>query len=549
MPTPRLIVRPPSKTPGELTSSRGSQRALPPDLLREASLRVRIVALLGAVFWSIGTVLGHIAYRPAEGGGRYAWLPIMPASDAIALGAVLLSLALYFYTRHSKREPQFILDLGLGYMVAIALALGLEFHSPLIFEWQQMPRMVSVRPEVSWIAAVVLMFAAILPTSPRKMLVAALLAVSMNPLGMFLAQAMGKWDFGPASNAMLMHYPDFLLVGGAVVISHVVTQLGRYVAKARELGSYRVGELLGKGGMGEVYEATHRMLARPAAIKLIRPEMLGGGEEAAQLAIKRFCREAEAAANLRSPHTVEVYDFGTTDDGTFYLVMEMLEGMDLERMVRRHGPLPVDRVIHILRQVCDSLEEAHVRGLVHRDIKPANIHVGRVGLRHDFVKVLDFGLAKPMSQPSGVDSLETAAGLTPGTPAYMAPEILGGEGVDGRADIYALGCVAYYMLTGKLVLDAESPMQMVVRHMTVDPVPPSRRTDRHVSPVLDDTVLSCLAKDPAERMPSAAALDRALAAVRVEPWGEEQASRWWNSREGGGEGRREEATLQATGGR
>jgi serine/threonine-protein kinase len=508
---------------------------------------VRIVALLGAVFWSIGTVLGHIAYRPAQGGGTYVWLPILPASDAIAAGAVLLSLALFFYTRRSQREPRFILDLGLVYMVAIALALGLEFHSPLIFEWEQMPARASVRPEVSWIAAVVLMFAAILPTSPRKMLVAALLAVSMNPLGMWLAQGTGRWDFGPASNALLMHYPDFLLVGGAVVISHVVTQLGRYVARARELGSYQVGELLGKGGMGEVYRATHRMLARPAAIKLIRPEMLGGDEESAQLAIKRFSREAEAAANLRSPHTVEVYDFGTTDDGTFYLVMEMLDGMDLERMVRQHGPLPVDRVIHILRQVCDSLEEAHVRGLVHRDIKPANIHVGRVGLRHDFVKVLDFGLAKPVSQPSGVDSLETAAGLTPGTPAYMAPEILSGEGVDGRADIYALGCVAYYVLTGRLVFDAESPMQMVIRHMTVEPVPPSRRSDWHVSPVLDDIVLACLAKDPAERMPSAAALDRALAAVQVEPWGEEKASRWWKSREGG-EGRREGATLQATGG-
>ena len=198
---------------------------------------------------------------------------------------------------------------------------------------------------------------------------------------MLWARAQGYWDFGPASNALLMHYPDYLLVGVAVVISHVVTTLGRQVAKAREMGSYQLGELLGRGGMGEVYKATHRMLARPAAIKLIRPEMLGGNDPAvAARAIARFRREAEAAAQLRSPHTVDLYDFGVTDDQTLYLVMELLDGMDLESLVRQHGPMPAARVIHVLRQVCDSLEEAHARGLVHRDIKPANIHLGRVGL-------------------------------------------------------------------------------------------------------------------------------------------------------------------------
>ena len=225
------------------------------------------------------------------------------------------------------------------------------------------------------------MFAAIVPSTPVKTLIAGLIAVSMNPLAMLIARARGTWHFGSPADAVLMHYPDYLLVGVAVVISHVVTSLGQQVAKAREMGSYQLGELLGRGGMGEVYRATHRMLARPAAIKLIRPEMIGAGDPAgAQLAVKRFRREAEAAANLRSPHTVELYDFGVTDDQTLYFVMELLEGMDLETLVQRHGPLPAGRVIHILRQVCESLEEAHARGLVHRDIKPANIHVGRLGL-------------------------------------------------------------------------------------------------------------------------------------------------------------------------
>jgi serine/threonine-protein kinase len=271
------------------------------------------------------------------------------------------------------------------------------------------------------------------------------------------------------------------------------------------------------------------MLARPAAIKLIRPEMIGGGEgEGAQVAAKRFRREAEAAANLRSPHTVELYDFGVTADGTLYFVMELLEGMDLESLVRNKGPLPAARVIHILRQVCESLEEAHASGLVHRDIKPANIHIGRLGLREDFVKVLDFGLVKSVADLSPEASLATAEGLTPGTPAYLAPEAALGETVDGRADLYALGCVAYYLLTGNLVFESASAMEMIARHLRDQPVPPSKRTELPVPPELERLVLACLAKNPDDRPRSATDLGLALGAIPVEPWSEEQAMEWWS---------------------
>ncbi|HMK73946.1 MAG TPA: serine/threonine-protein kinase, partial [Myxococcaceae bacterium] len=292
---------------------------------------------------------------------------------------------------------------------------------------------------------------------------------------------------------------------------------------------YRIAVLLGRGGMGEVYKATHRMLARPAAIKLIRPEMLGeSGVEAAKVAVSRFRREAEAAASLRSPHTVELYDFGVAEDQTLYFVMELLDGMDLETLVRQKGPLPAARVIFVLRQVCESLEEAHRRGLVHRDIKPANIHLGRLGLRHDFVKVLDFGLVKSVASTGMENSMETAAGMTPGTPSYLAPEIALGNQVDGRADLYALGCVAYFLLTGKLVFEAETPIQMIARHLHDAPVPPSRRSELPVPPALDALVLACLAKKPGDRPPSAAALARSLAAIDGGgPWDEEQALRWW----------------------
>jgi serine/threonine-protein kinase len=325
-----------------------------------------------------------------------------------------------------------------------------------------------------------------------------------------------------------MHYPDYLLVGVAVVISHVVTSLGQQVAKAREMGSYQLGELLGRGGMGEVYKATHRMLARPAAIKLIRPEMVATGDPAgAQLAVQRFRREAEVAASLRSPNTVELYDFGVTDDGTLYFVMELLEGMDLESLVHAHGPVAASRVIHIVRQTCASLEEAHERGLMHRDIKPANIHLGRLGLVYDFVKVLDFGLVKPIADKSIGQTLATQAGLIIGTPGYMAPEMAFGEKVDGRADLYALGCVAYYLLTGQQVFDGATAMQIMSKHLQAAPVPPSERGAFTIPAGLDALVLSCLAKKPEERPQSVAELDRRLSAIDVEPWTDLQAKEWW----------------------
>ncbi|HZJ52562.1 MAG TPA: serine/threonine-protein kinase [Myxococcaceae bacterium] len=520
MSRPQRIGPVPPSTPTGLSRGWGVRHALPHDLLQEASHRLSIIALLGAVLWIVGMGLGHLASTWAVGDPAALKLRV---PDAIAGASVVLSLALFFYARRSERDPRFILDLGLGYLVVTAFALGNMFH------WEPVPSQRMVEPMISWIGACCLMFAAIVPSTPGKTLIAGLLAVSMNPVGMLIARARGTWDFGPTSKVLLMHYPDYVMVGVAVVISVVVTRMGQQVTRARELGSYRLGELLGKGGMGEVYKATHRMLARPAAIKLIRPEMLGESSgEAAKVALSRFRREAEAAASLRSPHTVELYDFGVTEDQTLYLVMELLDGMDLETLIRQKGPLPVARVIYILRQVCESLEEAHRRGLVHRDIKPANIHLGRVGLHHDFVKVLDFGLVKSVVGTNVEHSMETGREVAPGTPAYIAPEMALGERIDGRADLYALGCVTYYLLTGRLVFEASTPIQMIARHLHDAPVPPSRRTELPVPPALDELVLACLAKKPDGRPPSAAALARSLAAVAgCGTWDEEQAVRWW----------------------
>ena len=518
----QLIGPPPVSTPADLRRARGT-RALPDDLLRAASLRLGVMSLLFAVLWLLGTVTGHIAGHVIFPDNKN-WL-VPDLGDGIAAISIVVSLALYAYTRRTSRNPQAVLDLGLWYLGYTAFALSMMFHlgGP--------PPNHVILPEISWIGAVVLMYAAIIPTTPKKMLIAGLIAVSMNPISMLVLGMRHGWEFGSRWLALVMHQPDYLLVGAAVVISHVVTKLGQQVTKARELGSYQLGELLGRGGMGEVYKATHRMLARPAAIKLIRPEMLGAvDKEAAKLAVTRFRREAEAAANLRSQHTVELYDFGVTADGTLYLVMEYLEGMDLETLVRQKGPLPAGRIIHILRQVCDSLEEAHATGLVHRDIKPANIHLGRVGLREDFVKVLDFGLVKEVSSVSVGDSMSTIPGqMALGTPGYMAPEMALGERVDGRADIYALGCVAYFLLTGALVFEAETTFQMIAKHLQSPPIPPSQRTERPVSPELERLILKCLAKDPSARPQSAAQLAQALEFIPTEAWSEDQARRWWES--------------------
>jgi eukaryotic-like serine/threonine-protein kinase len=511
MPTPRIIGAAPRETPADLRRTGGRPRRLPDDLLQQASRRLQILALVAAALWILGPALGHLSLHftdPSDPrGGSFRVI------DAIALVAFTTSLALYYYLRTTTRGPAFVINLGLAYLVLTAIDLGVMIH------WGPASSTpVDPKPMITWIGPVMLMTAAIVPAEPRKMLLAGFLAASMDPLGMLIGRAAGVYQFRSALDPLAMHYPNYLLLGVAVVISGVVTRLGQQVTRAREMGSYRLGELLGRGGMGEVYLAHHRMLARPAAIKLIRPDVFAGDDRTeGRVAAERFRREAEAAARLKSPHTVQLYDFGVTEEGRLYLVMELLEGVNLDQLVSRDGPLPAARVAHILRQVCESLEEAHDAGLVHRDIKPANIHLGRVGREHDFVKVLDFGLVKSIGGTEGTDSLASVGAVALGTPAYMAPEMIHGETVDGRADLYSLGCVAYYLLTGHLVFEADTMLQTIVLHLQQAPVPPSRRTDNPVPPALERLVLACLAKSAADRPQSAAELAAGLALFDTEP--------------------------------
>jgi serine/threonine-protein kinase len=326
--------------------------------------------------------------------------------------------------------------------------------------------------------------------------------------------------------------PNYLCAVVAAVVSHIITRLGREVRKAREMGSYVLGERIGSGGMGEVWQATHRFLARPAAIKLIKPEVLGAAtKQQADRLVQRFRREARAAANLRSPHTIDLYDFGVTSDGTFYYVMELLNGLDLQTLVSQHGPLPPARTIYLLQQACESLAEAHERGLVHRDIKPANIQVSRLGHYYDFVKVLDFGLAKSLDRGAEPEPGLTAPNVVSGTPAYLSPESILGEAVDHRSDIYSLGCVAYWMLTGRQVFEADSVLQMLLQHLQAVPDPPSLHSPFPLPPALEEIVLACLAKRPADRPVGAWEMADRLAQVQVNSsWTWEDARPWWDTR-------------------
>jgi serine/threonine-protein kinase len=278
--------------------------------------------------------------------------------------------------------------------------------------------------------------------------------------------------------------------------------------------------------MGEVWRADHRMLARPAAIKLIRPEHLGIDDLRQSVTIRRFRREAQATALLRSPHTVEVFDFGVTDDGMFYYVMELLSGHDVETLVREFGPLPAARVKHLLLQICDSLAEAHEQGLIHRDIKPANIIVCQYGREADFVKVLDFGIVKWNRSESAADSNVTREGFA-GTPSFIAPEqIASDESIDSRSDLYSLGCVAYWLLTGRRVFEAPTAAQVLAGHLGAMPEPPSKHAGG-IPRALDQIVLCCLEKDPARRPESADDLAAMLNSCDVGEWTVAQRRAWW----------------------
>jgi serine/threonine-protein kinase len=314
-------------------------------------------------------------------------------------------------------------------------------------------------------------------------------AAALTTLGLYSSYVLGTYVF--------------LVLGG-----HVVWSLRRQIFEARNLGRYRLKRRLASGGMGDVWVAYHPGLKRDVAVKILRDDQRNESDNA----VKRFEREARATAELLHPNTIRVFDYGSTEDGLLYYVMELLEGETLGAHVERLGPLPAARAVHIMGQAARALAEAHERGIVHRDVKPDNIFLTSLGGEHDFVKVLDFGIAKITSDP---EAAMTGTGFMLGTPLYMSPEVLGGEQADARSDVYALGAVLYYLLCGKPPFDGDSPSSVILGHLSRTPLSPSIYLRNPLSEELEEIVMRALRKEPEARYSSAADFAMALASCSV----------------------------------
>lgn len=478
-----------------------------------AASRLRTVSVGAAVLLPVLHVL-HYVTQPA-----LASTTLNPINRLVLLASVLLASGIVALYSSRAWAPSTLLRLGLALEILVAFAVSLvetaAWHAPG-----------HVGIGASAVGPWVLLMGTFVPSRPDRTLWSGVAASTAWPVAFGINAVRAGLPPLPPGSAWLWILLNYVWAIAAFLISRVQQPSAAPSPTGVLLGGYRLVSRIGEGGMGEVWEATHRQLARMAAVKIIRPDMIEAAGRGTDATIARFRREATLIARLQSPHTVYVYDFGVSDDGRFYYAMELLDGISLQSLVQTFGPLSPSRVARVLTQVCASLHEAHEQGLVHRDLKPSNVMLCKVALAHDVVKVLDFGLAKNVSDPSATQL--TAFGTTTGTPGYMAPEaVLGETAVDRRADIYGLGCLAYYLLTGSLVFEESNVTRLALKHVHDEPEPPSRRAPHAVPPDLEKIVLQCLAKKPAHRPPTAAALSEQLSQCAVDVWSESDAAQWW----------------------
>lgn len=522
--------------PGQVRVRQERDRPVPAPRseLGEARARLQGLGLALVLVWifllvqhrQLAAVWGE-EYPPGSIPGGISFEQLIFYDCVLALLGAAMAAGMVAYARWAPVTVARLGNVGLGFGLltgatisaaetVIALAPGLHPGVPAVTPW-------------------IMLFPMLVPAPPARATAVAVATALTTPLGMFIWDLLGT----PLPDAArLAQWVSPVVILAAItylplrMLERVQTRARAAESLADRLGSYQLVSPLGSGGMGEVWTARHQRLARPAAIKLIRPSRLQRDVETSSGVAARFAREAEATAALQSPHTVSVYDFGVTDGGDLYLVMELLEGEDLSALVKRAGPLPPERVVHLLIQACRSLSEAHDRGLVHRDIKPANMVVCTYALQQDFLKILDFGLVKHRTT-SEQDIDLTAAGSITGTPAFMAPELATGDvEVDGRADIYALGCVAWFLLTGQFVFDVNSAVKAMFAHVGEQPDVERLRSAQPVPESLEQIILQCLAKAPADRPGSAQELKQQLEAVAAghEPtWTLDRARAWWDA--------------------
>jgi serine/threonine-protein kinase len=469
----------------------------------------RTYAVIGLTFYGAGTVAAALLSDSGK--------PFADVKGWIVPGVCAAYLVQWLLTRGRALSPLALRAID-GATTTIAAAL----HSMMVFTTLpgELAGMSYSRSLLLFTFGLVLR-ATMVPSSARRTLVLGLVAT------LFTAIESHLWYLAQPPNGVspLLHTTLTALWSlGAVVVStlasHVIFGLRREVREARRLGQYTLIEKIGEGGMGTVYRASHSMLRRPTAVKLL-PLDRAGSER-----VQRFEREVQLTSQLTHPNTVSIFDYGRTPDGVFYYAMEYLEGVNLEELVRATGPLPPARVIHILRQVAAALSEAHGIGLVHRDIKPSNvILVADRGGAADVAKVVDFGLVKELEENAGL----TREGRLAGTPHYLAPEVIGSpRNVVPQSDLYALGCVGYYLLTGQRVFEARTVIEVCSQHLYSAPTPPAVRLGRELPADLSAVLMACLEKTPDRRPASAQALVEMLDGCQdAGAWTADDARAWW----------------------
>jgi eukaryotic-like serine/threonine-protein kinase len=476
-------------------------------LQRRLSLYGKVLVVQSILYWLIYAII----WGPSVGFARS--LGHLASWDVVLLTAIY---SLYWFVARGKPRSASVL---LATDVGGSLAIGIDNVFLMLGD---LGTISGVFENLIGFICILLFRALIVPSTVKRTLLCGLLMCGPTLLG--VAFGPHRFDDQALSWITVVGFGinwSVIALTFSCVASAVLYGLRREVRDARRLGQYTLVEKLGEGGMGVVYRASHAMLRRPTAIKLLAD----GGDAS----LARFEQEVQVLAGLNHPNIVTVHDYGRTSDGSFYYAMELLEGMDLEKLVAADGPQPAERVIHVVRQAARGLDEAHGVGLVHRDIKPANVFVCRRWGEADAVKVLDFGLAKNNAAPA--TSL-TGQNVVLGTPLYISPEALKGPDlVDVRSDLYSLGAVAYYMLTGEPVFAGRSTFEVCAQHLHSAPVVPSERLGRAVPADLEAIVLRCLAKSPGDRYATAAELEQALAAcAAAAEWNAERARAWWKLR-------------------
>lgn len=472
-----------------------------------AYLQARLTLLSKLAFWSFIVLLGGMialyAQYPHIQPKHNSWIYVIATAGVVCEAMIWRGMLV-------RRQ----LDLKSLYAIDLfyAFASGAIFGGATAIAYDFRP---SAEANAMWAVFMVFLRAIVIPSDGKRTLIAGSLTLAPVVIGRIIV--------APYQQLPQLAYISSSIIVSAVVVllasigSDILYGLRRKVSEATRLGQYTLDRKIGEGGNGSVYRAHHAMLRRPTAIKLIQPEKAGAET------LDRFEREVQHMSQLTHWNTVAVYDYGRSPDGVFYYAMEYLDGIDLENLVIDFGVQPAGRVISILTQMCAALGEAHRRGVIHRDIKPANVILCERGDVADVAKVVDFGLAKEIDKNSG-DTKQII-----GTPAYIAPEAVTDPDKIGPAvDIYAVGCVGYFMLTGRRVFEGKNSVDLCVQHVTAVPKPPSSLTTNPIPPELEQIILQCLAKQPDARPEDAAALAKLLRAV-PHTWTDDDAVRWWKT--------------------